>query len=140
MYQRNITEKIVDLQALGFSASETVDYLRSKNKVRIGINTVYRHRKSATAREIVDELIRRQERAIATEEAHNPALAMKYRDKLLDKLLPLRIEQTVDQTVTLTGMPWMLDPNAKKAFLADAERQREERANAQPGASGSGQG
>ncbi len=47
--------------------------------------------------------------------------------------------QHIESTMTIAGMPFALDPEIKRALLAETERQREEKTNAQPGASGSRQ-
>ena len=91
-YPKTVTEKIVEYWALGFSAEETRQALYDKQQVKVCLNTVYKHRHSLTAQDLIDELIRRQERAITKADAENPALAMKYRDKLLEKLMPQRFE------------------------------------------------
>jgi hypothetical protein len=95
-----VTEKIVEYWALGFSAEETKQALLEKFEIKVCLNTIYKHRHSLTGQDLIDELIRRQERAITKADADNPALAMKYRDKLLEKLIPQRIEATGEITKT----------------------------------------
>ncbi len=46
--------------------------------------------------------------------------------------------QKVDSTVWLGGTPFDLDPELKKALVEEAQRQRGEKASAEPGASHSG--
>jgi len=91
-YPKNITEEIVHYQALGFSAEETREALIDKNTVTISLNTIYKHRKSAVAQEIIDELIRQQERRILKQEHDNPELSLKYSNELLKILIPTRVE------------------------------------------------
>ncbi|MCJ7767085.1 hypothetical protein MUP79_01660 [Candidatus Bathyarchaeota archaeon] len=92
MSPRTITEKIVEYWALGFSAEETREALQEKQNVSICLTTIYKHRHSLTAQNLIDELIRRQERAILKADSDNPELAMKYRNELLKILVPQRIE------------------------------------------------
>jgi len=92
-YSREVTNKIVECWGLGFTAEETVTAIQEWKNIHIGLATVYRHRHSLTAKEIIDELMRKQMRDIARED--NSAVRMKYRDKLLAKLIPQRIEADV---------------------------------------------
>lgn len=109
---------------MGFSAEETRSTLKEQNGISITLNTVYRHRKSAVGQEIVEELIRRQERSILKADTDDPALAMKYRNELLKILVPQRIEaytkvdQNVNTTVTninvaLRDYQWALEEAAR---------------------------
>ena len=99
MYARSITQRIVELQAHGLSATETQKALKEEYDINIGINTVYRHRKSPVGQEIIEELIRQQERAILKADMEDKALAMKYRNELLKILIPQRVEAiTYQQT------------------------------------------
>lgn len=89
-YSREITNMIVECWGLGLSAEETREYIFRTKQVMMGLATVYRHRHSLTAQQIIDELMRKQMRDIAKED--NSDVRMKYRDKLLEKLLPKRLE------------------------------------------------
>ena len=90
-YSREITNKIVECWGLGFTAEETVTAIAEWKGIRIGLATVYRHRHSLTAQQIIEELMRKQMRDIAKED--NSDLRMKYRDKLLEKLIPQTVLQ-----------------------------------------------
>jgi gamma-glutamyl phosphate reductase len=92
MYSRIITQRIVELQAHGFSATETQKALQDEYDISVGINTVYRHRKSSVGQEIIEELIRQQERDILKSDADDRELAMRYRNELLKILIPSRME------------------------------------------------
>jgi hypothetical protein len=92
MYARSITQRIVELQAHGFSATETQKALNEQYSINIGINTVYRHRKSDVGQEIIEELIRQQERDILKSDSDDRELAMRYRNELLKILIPSRME------------------------------------------------
>lgn len=95
--------QIVTLWGKGASAEETVKYLKEEG-VKISLHGIYNLRRSLTANQIIDEDIRAQRRAINTASTfnpdhpqdYNPALAMKYRDKLLEKLMPHKISQTIE--------------------------------------------
>jgi hypothetical protein len=87
LYSKIITEEIVRLQANGFTAEETREYLKENHQISIGLNTVYRHRHSPVGVEMLQELIRHQERSILKADSTSPALAMKYRDKLIEKMI-----------------------------------------------------
>ena len=106
MYPKLITEKIIELQAKGFSAEETRSYFEQEQGLKIGINTVYRHRKSVVGQEIADEMVRAQQRSIRRQEEKNPGLAMKYRNELLKLLIPQRIEQKIEG-----GQNWTVNIN-----------------------------
>jgi len=94
---------VVECWGLGLSAEETREYIHRTKQVMMGLATVYRHRHSITAQQIIDELMRKQMRDIAKED--NSDLRMKYRDKLLEKLIPHRIEelsiQHIEEKVTI---------------------------------------
>jgi len=100
MYPRTVTEKIVEYWALGFSAEETRQALTEKQNVTMALNTIYKHRHSLTAQNLIDELIHRQERAILKADTDDPPLAMKYRNELLKILVPQRIETKGELTQT----------------------------------------
>jgi len=92
MYQKAITERIVELWAHGFSAEETRQALQEQFNIKPCLDTVYKHRHSLTAQDLIDQLIRQQERAILKADTDDRELAMKYRNELLKILLPQRIE------------------------------------------------
>lgn len=114
-YSREVTNKIVECWGLGFTAEETVRAVEEWKGITIALNTVYRHRHGITAQQIIDELIRKQLRDIAKDD--NSDLRMKYRDKLLDKLIPHRIEamsKHVEQVdVHVEHIDWALTEHAK---------------------------
>ena len=90
MYSKEVTALILADHAKGASAEETRSHLQQILGVAPALNTIYTHRKSITTEQIVDELLRQQERDITKEE--NSDTRMFYRDKLLDKLMPLKQE------------------------------------------------
>lgn len=99
MYTRAVTEKIVEYWGLGFSATETRQAIKDKQGISICLNTIYKHRHSYTAQTLVDELIRRQQRAIFKADVDDPEAGMKYRNELLKILLPQRIESLSIQKI-----------------------------------------
>ena len=92
LYQKSITEEIIRLQANGFSAEETRAYLKKEKDIEPALNTIYKHRRSPIGVEMLNELIRHQERSILKADSSDPSLAMKYRAdliaKMMDKILP----------------------------------------------------
>jgi len=143
MYPRTVTEKIIEYWALGFSAEETRQALTEKQNVTMALNTIYKHRHSLTAQNLIDELIHRQERAILKADTDDPPLAMKYRNELLKILVPQRIEaysrvdQNVNTTVTnidasLRDYEWALEEAARLNLQSNSKRQPLDSAQAAP--------
>ena len=62
---KTTTHLIVQCWCNGLTAVETVAYLKEKHKISVALQTVYNHRKSLTAQDMVDELLRQQNRDIA---------------------------------------------------------------------------
>ena len=96
---KTTTQLIVQCWCNGLTAEETVDYLKEKHKISVALQTVYNHRKSLTAQDMIDELLRQQNRDIALADR---ALKLKYRDRVLAKLMPqkLAVDSIVNQTNT----------------------------------------
>jgi hypothetical protein len=117
MYARSITQRIVELQAHGLSATETQKALNEEYSLHIGINTVYRHRKSEVGQEIIEELIRQQERDILKSDTDDRELAMRYRNELLKILIPSRMEilsKSLNLTqTTVKHVVELVDPDTK---------------------------
>jgi hypothetical protein len=88
-YSREVTGKIVECWGLGFTAEETVKAIEEWKSVKIGLATVYRHRHSLTAQDMIDELMRKQFRDIAKED--NSELRMRFRNELLKILIPQKL-------------------------------------------------
>ena len=106
MYPKEITEKILELQAIGFSAQETLEHLKKYNNLSVNIDTIYRHRTNAVAQELIHEKIKQQDRRILKMEKINPALALKYANEELKILIPLLPEimeknQQINQTTNI---------------------------------------
>lgn len=80
--------RVVEHWALGLSAFETAETMKAEG-YRISVHTVYNDRHSATAQQYVDELVRRQLRDI---EDAKLAQKLYFRDKLLGKLIPQKLE------------------------------------------------
>ena len=103
-FSKQVTHKIVEHWGLGFTAEESQKALVDDG-IKISLHTVYNHRRSLTAQNLIDELIRRQERASLKADADHPELAMKYRSELLKILVPQRIEAVsyseVEEKVTV---------------------------------------
>ena len=80
--------RVVECWALGLSAFETAKVMKDEG-YRISVHTVYNDRHSTEAQKYVDELIRRQLRDIALADLEQK---LNYRDKLIGKLVPQKIE------------------------------------------------
>ena len=102
MYPRTVTQRIIELQALGFSAEETRTRLRETHGVTLNLKTIYQHRHSSVGQEIIDELIRMQLRSIAHAAGKGAsAQALKYRNEMLKILITVRIESlSIQKTET----------------------------------------
>lgn len=88
MYAKTVTEKIIHYQALGFTGEETRNALQEDFGIHPCLNTVYKHRRSPVGVEMLCELIRHQERDILkASSTEQREIAMKYRDKLIEKLM-----------------------------------------------------
>ena len=93
MYSKEITRLIIEDWAKGASAEETHTHLSSMDLDKVPcLNTIYKHRRNLAARELIDELLRQQERDITKQQKDKPRLALHYRNELLKILLPKRIE------------------------------------------------
>lgn len=99
MYTKQVTNRIVELWAMGFSAEETRTALQEQYNIKPCLDTIYQHRHSLTAQHLIDELLRQQERAILKVGTDQPELALKYRNELLKILLPQRIEAISKQVI-----------------------------------------
>jgi hypothetical protein len=91
MFSKMVTERIVELWGLGFSAEETRKAFKDE-RVTICLNTIYKHRRSLTAQHLIDQLINKQLRDILSQRKDSPELSMRYRNELLKILIPQRIE------------------------------------------------
>jgi hypothetical protein len=100
MYPRQVTELIIYYQALGFSAEETRKALKEQNGININLNTIYKHRRSPIGQEMINELIRQQQRDILKADSENKPLAMKYRNELLKLLLQKPAEINVSASAS----------------------------------------
>jgi hypothetical protein len=140
-YSKEVTNLVVECWGLGFTAEETVRTINEKKGVLIGLATIYRKRHSLTAQQIIEELMLKQMRDIAEEEDSD--LRMKYRDKLLEKLVPQRIEAfekrevNVNTTVTnidasLRDYQWALEEAARLNLQSNSKRQQVDSAQAAP--------
>jgi len=90
-YSKEVTALILSDWAKGVTAVETQTHLRDVLGKTVSTPTIYRHRHSLTTQDLIDELLRQQERDIITVDSKK--LAMHYRNELLKILLPVRIEQ-----------------------------------------------
>lgn len=89
-YSKEVTAVILADHAKGATAEETQKHLQDIYQIAPSLNTIYAHRRSITAEQLVDELQRQQERDITKET--NSEIRMKYRNELLKMLLPIKAE------------------------------------------------
>lgn len=89
-YSKEVTAVILADHARGATAEETQKHLQDTYQIAPSLNTIYAHRRSITAEQLVDELQRQQERDITKET--NSDIRMKYRNELLKMLLPIKAE------------------------------------------------
>ena len=92
-FSKTVIQRIVNLWGIGASAEETVKALQDED-VKISLHAVYNIRRGLTAQQMIDELQREQQRDIA--KCDDSALKMKYRDLLLAKLIPQKVEQKIE--------------------------------------------
>jgi len=119
-FNKTVIQKIVYLWGLGLTAEETQKILIENNKIKISLHTIYNKRNSITAQQMIDELLRVQQRDIAA--ADSKALRMKYRNELLKILLPQRIEQKTNVNMHITG----LDQDINKIIQFSKELNKDE--------------
>jgi len=88
-------QRIFELRVLGLTIPQISEKLKEEG-YRIGTSerTVHVDLHSGEAKEFVEELLRRQLANIAMEE--NRAVKLKYYDRLLDKLMPQKLESKVE--------------------------------------------
>lgn len=79
--------KVIELRCSGYTETQIAEMLGVSER------TVRRDLKSSIAEEFVCELKRRQLKDI--EESKDPKIRLLYRDKLLNKLMPKKVNQTV---------------------------------------------
>jgi len=121
MYPKQITERILELQAKGFSAEETRQAIKEQNGVGIALDTIYRHRKGAVSHEIAEETFKQQQRSILKQDQANPELAMRYRNELLKLLIPQITfkepqQPTVQNNILINGENVKLDVDITKTL------------------------
>ena len=57
MYPREITKLILDLEAKGYTAELTRQWLLENRQLKIHLNTIYNHRKGPVAKEIIEQMM-----------------------------------------------------------------------------------
>ena len=85
--------RALDLKTRGLTDSEISARMTEEGYRRVSMHTVNRLLNGVEAKLFVDELLRLQLRDITISDTH---LRLKYRDKILEKLMPRRVEQMVD--------------------------------------------
>ncbi len=123
---KTVTQQIVKAWAKGLTAEETVKFLKDECHVDVCLNTVYAKRKSLDASEMIEELMREQLREIVI--APDLAVRLKYRDKILDKLMPRKPTVAIENNVKVENeVPANVNPQDLREYnriiqeLAEAE-------------------
>lgn len=88
-YSKEVTALILSDWVKGASAEETRIHIAEAVGHPIGLATIYRHRHSLTTQDLIDELLRQQERDITKAESKT---ALHFRNELLKILLPIRVQ------------------------------------------------
>jgi len=98
--------RVIELRCLGLTIPQIRDKLAEEGW-KASEHTVWNDLHSEDVTEFIEELIRRQLADITL--AEEPSLKMKYRDLLLDKLMPKRseVKGEVEQSILIRG--WGLD-------------------------------
>lgn len=81
-------KRVIELRCRGWTEVQIASFLGVSER------TIRRDLKSAQANEFVEELKRRQLEDI--EENDDSKVRLKYRDKILDKLLPKQVRETLE--------------------------------------------
>jgi hypothetical protein len=103
MYSKEVTAIIMQDWGKGASAEETVSHLKQIYGKAPCLNTIYAHRNSLTAKDLVDELLRQQERDIT--KSTDEELKLKYRNELLKIFIPQMTINLSKQEINVTGKP-----------------------------------
>ena len=128
-YTREVTNLIVYYWGKGLTAEETRTVIKEKTGKQLGLATIYRHRHSLTADQIIEILFTDQLRDIAL--ATDIGLRLKYRDNLLGKLIPqkfqsfefkhieqrVKIDATDDEDTILSKAAAILDRKTKSQSI-----------------------
>jgi hypothetical protein len=129
-YSKEVIGHIVADYAKGADVEETRNHIKSITGKNIGQATIYRHRADVTVEQIVDELQRQQERDITKEP--NSDIRMYYRDKLLEKLMPLKqiiISKNINQSESVVKhVIQLVDPDNPAPTYPQTEVQAARRA------------
>lgn len=133
-YGKEIIATIISDHAKGATAEEIQRHLMEIYSVRPCTNTIYDHCKAITVEQVVDELQRQQERDITKETDSD--VRMYYRDKLLEKLMPLKqiiISKNISQSESVVKhVIELVDPDNPAPTYPQTEVQAARRANIIP--------
>ncbi len=137
MYSKIIIQKIIDYQARGLSAEETKQALSERDHVKIHINTIYTLRKSPVGKEILEELIRQQERDISRADSEDRSEAMKYRNELIKIYAQILLPQ---QPIVQNNISVKQEKNVTVNQLLQRYQQFRRDRDGEPAAGGDGAG
>ena len=112
-------QRVFELKCRGFSVAHICKKLAEEG-YSCSENTIYNDLHSDAAGEFLDELIRQQLVDITVARQEHPVAAMKYRDLLIERLLPHNhVENSVKVDVNVNQKP---ERNLTHELLADYER------------------
>ena len=86
-------DRAIDLKCRGLTDKEISDHMKEEGYQWVSERTINKILNEVPEERVVEELKRLQLRSITTADV---ALQLKYRDKLLEKMMPRRVEQTLD--------------------------------------------
>jgi hypothetical protein len=137
MYPKQITELILDLQAKGYTAQLTQRWIKDNNQIHIGLQTIYRHRTSALAHEIVEAMAVQQQQDITIESQRGSReVAMKYRNEFLKIMLPqmsIALTKNINETSNeIHHVIEFVDPDNPAQTYPSSEVQAAQRAGIIP--------
>jgi hypothetical protein len=103
MYSKEVTAIILADWGKGASAEETMKHLKDVFGKAPCLNTIYTHRNGLTAKNLVDELLTQQKRAIT--KTSDEELGLKYRNELLKIFIPqMTINKNINETRDTTKL------------------------------------
>ena len=88
--------RTIELRCLGYSIPKIAETLKEE-KIKSSERTVFRDLRSALAEDMIQELLRIQNRDIT--EAQDVEVRLKYRDRILGKLMPKIIQSHTELDV-----------------------------------------
>jgi hypothetical protein len=134
MYSKEVTAIILADWGKGASAEETMKHLKDVFGKAPCLNTIYTHRNGLTAKNLVDELLTQQKRAIT--KTSDEELGLKYRNELLKIFIPqmsINFNKNINETEqTVKHVIEFVDPDNPAETYPSSEVQAARRAGIIP--------